>query len=110
MNLDDFIKKRFISEIPKKPIITDEDLFDLIKAIMDMKYPDDRHLHYWLEILKKNLPCGEQISDLIFWNDLTPEEVFKKAQIPTIQTYTCEICGKEIVGTYMFNKHKEEHE
>ncbi len=71
----------FKSPVLRDPTITEQELLDLIKGIVDMAYPDDRHLNYWLELLAVNIP-SPNITDYIFWSDdeLTPEQILKKAE------------------------------
>ena len=108
MSRDEFVASTLIPKETKDPDITEGELFSLIQAIMKGKYPDERHLRYWMDILENNLIGGEKIYDLIFWNDLTPEEVLERAKQPFLSKNTCEICGKEIEGTYKYNKHIKE--
>ncbi len=108
MTRDEFVANTLIPIYTKDPSITEEELFSLIQYIMKGEYPDERNLRYWMDILEVNLPGGEKISDLIFWNNLTPEEVFEKAKTPFVSQNVCEMCGQEIEGSYMFTKHKKE--
>jgi hypothetical protein len=49
----------------------------LIKRLSSGK-ASEHEQSYWLQVLKRNLPHPE-ISDLIYWRDLSPEEILAKA-------------------------------
>jgi len=55
-----------------------KELIDLVKDIIDVKGKTEEQLVELLEILKKNVPHPAP-SDLIYWENLTPEEVVDKA-------------------------------
>jgi hypothetical protein len=55
-----------------------EELIDLVKDIMDVKGKTEEQLVELLEVLKKNVPHPAP-SDLIYWENLTPEEIVDKA-------------------------------
>lgn len=55
-----------------------EKLIDLVKDIMDVKGKTEEQLVELLEVLKKNVPHPAP-SDLIYWENLTPEEIVDKA-------------------------------
>ncbi len=59
-------------------MMTREELINLVKEIMNVKGKTEEELVKLLEKFKKNVPHPAP-SDLIYWDDLTPEEVVDKA-------------------------------
>lgn len=55
-----------------------KELIDLVKDIIDVKGKTEEQQVELLEIFKKNVPHPTP-SDLIYWENLTPEEVVDKA-------------------------------
>lgn len=55
-----------------------ENLIALVKEIMSPKGKSEEDIDSLIDLLKKNVPHPE-VSDLIYWNDLTPEEIVDKA-------------------------------
>ena len=56
--------------------MTRKELIDLVKDILDVETKTEKEIDLLLDILKQNVSDPE-VSDLIYWNDLTPEEVYK---------------------------------
>jgi hypothetical protein len=57
--------------------ITEAELLELIRRVSSGEY-SEYLTHYWLSLLHHNVP-HPAISDLIFWNNLSPEEVLRQA-------------------------------
>ncbi|MBD1262559.1 bacteriocin immunity protein [Maribacter polysiphoniae] len=58
--------------------MTRNELIDLVKDILDVETKTEKEIDQLLDILKQNVPDPE-VSDLIYWNDLSPEEIIDKA-------------------------------
>jgi len=58
--------------------MTREKLIDLVKEIITVENKTEKEIDELLNILKKNVP-DPAVSDLIYWNDLSPEEIIDKA-------------------------------
>ena len=54
--------------------MTREKLIDLVKEIIAVENKTEKEIDELLNILKKNVP-DPAVSDLIYWNDLSPEEI-----------------------------------
>lgn len=55
-----------------------EELINLVKELYNSKGKTEEEENRLLELLEKNVPHPD-VSDLIYWEDLTPEEVIDKA-------------------------------
>ena len=58
--------------------LSKKELIELVKDIMDVRGKTEEHLVVLLEIFKKNV-LHPSPSDLIYWENLTAEEVVEKA-------------------------------
>lgn len=58
--------------------LTREELIALIKEIMDVKGKTEKQLDNLINTLERNVPHPAP-SDLIYWENLSPEEVVDKA-------------------------------
>jgi hypothetical protein len=58
--------------------MTQEELVELVKEIINVKGKTEEEIDDLIDILIKNVPHSE-VTDLIYWTDLTPEEVVDKA-------------------------------
>jgi len=77
MSIDEFVKE-VSSPVPKKIAdITKEELMEVVRRIKDVEtYKEDTE--FYLQLFEANVIMPE-VSDLIFWDELTPEEVVEKA-------------------------------
>ena len=60
--------------------MTRKELIDLVKDITTVENKTEKEINELLEILKQNVPDPE-VSDLIYYDELTPEEIVDKALI-----------------------------
>lgn len=58
--------------------MTREELINLVKELYNSKGKTEEQEDQLLDLLEKNVPHPE-VSDLIYWEDLTPEEVVDQA-------------------------------
>jgi len=58
--------------------MTREELINLVKDILDLENKTEKEIDKLMDILKQNVPDPD-VSDLIYWNDLTPEEIVDRA-------------------------------
>ncbi|MBB6464123.1 bacteriocin immunity protein [Flammeovirga kamogawensis] len=58
--------------------MTRKELIDLVKDITTVENKTEKEINELLEILKQNVPDPE-VSDLIYYDELTPEEIVDKA-------------------------------
>lgn len=58
--------------------MTREELINLVKEILDVENKTEKEIDKLMDILKQNVP-NPDVSDLIYWNDLTPEEIIDRA-------------------------------
>jgi hypothetical protein len=58
--------------------VSREELINLVKELYNSKGKTEEEENRLLELLEKNVPHPD-VSDLIYWEDLTPEEVIDKA-------------------------------
>lgn len=58
--------------------MTREELIDLVKDIMNVKGKTEEQINALIDVLEKNVP-HPAVSDLIYYDDLTAEEIVDKA-------------------------------
>ena len=58
--------------------MTRKELIDLVKDVTTVENKTEKEINELLEILKQNVPDPE-VSDLIYYDELTPEEIVDKA-------------------------------
>ncbi|AXT54632.1 hypothetical protein D1815_02270 [Aquimarina sp. AD1] len=58
--------------------MTREELIELVKSIITVENKTEKEIDELLEVLKRNVPDPE-VSDLIYYDELTPEQIIDKA-------------------------------
>ena len=58
--------------------MTRAELIDLVKEIIAAENKTEKEIDELLNVLMKNVP-DPAVSDLIYWNNLSPEEIIDKA-------------------------------
>ncbi|GAB1856940.1 hypothetical protein MHTCC0001_17760 [Flavobacteriaceae bacterium MHTCC 0001] len=58
--------------------MTREELISLVKDITTVENKTEKEIDELLEVLKQNVPDPE-VSDLIYYDELTPEQIVDKA-------------------------------
>ncbi len=58
--------------------MTKQELIGLVEEIINVRGKTEKDINILIEILEKNVPHPE-VTDLIYYDDLTPEEVVDKA-------------------------------
>jgi hypothetical protein len=58
--------------------MTREELVKLVREIMNVKGKTEEELSNLIDLLSKNVP-HPAVSNLIYWEDLTPEQIVDKA-------------------------------
>ncbi|MDR2949363.1 MAG: bacteriocin immunity protein [Prevotella sp.] len=58
--------------------MTRKELIQLVEEILDVEKYSEEQIDHMLEVLHRNVP-HPAVTDLIYWDDLTPEEIIDKA-------------------------------
>ncbi len=58
--------------------MTKEELISLVNEILDVENKTEKEIDELLNILKENIPDPD-VTDLLYWNDLSPKEIIEKA-------------------------------
>ncbi len=58
--------------------MTREELIELVKSITTVENKTEKEIDELLDVLKRNVPDPE-VSDLIYYDELTPEQIVDKA-------------------------------
>lgn len=59
-------------------IMTRKELIQLVEEILDVEKYSEEQIDDMLEVLHRNVP-HPAVANLIYWDDLTPEEIIDKA-------------------------------
>ncbi len=58
--------------------MTRQELIELVEDIINIDGKTEKEIDKLLDLLKHNVP-DPNVSDLIYWNDLTPDQIVDKA-------------------------------
>lgn len=77
IGMKEFARKALMPNPPHLPEITKEEYIEIIQRVASADYLESETT-WWLELLNRNLP-HPAIFDLIYYEDLEPEEILDKA-------------------------------
>ncbi|GIO88093.1 hypothetical protein J25TS5_50250 [Paenibacillus faecis] len=77
MSLEDLIEEACSPEPRRVPDITREELVEIVRRLKDSEISHGESMFY-LQLLEANVPMPG-VSDLVYWEDLEPEEVIARA-------------------------------